>query len=159
MTGSQASWVLRAPTVLGFVLLQALASGSLDRQGRQPTLHVTDARIEAALARLTAGSVTAARTLTSILESALPVAVGQPLELALLPTDEGGPDPLEQDVLLAQLADAPSPSQPAVAWTVLSLAPHQLDGTLGAVERAWVAIDVDSVEAWIRESGVDAPAD
>lgn len=157
MAGSKASQVLRASTVLGLVLLQALASSPLDAQGRQSTLHVTDARIDAALTRLAANSATAARALKTILGSGLPVTVGQPLELASLPTDEGGPDPLERDALLAQLADAPSPSDPAVAWTVLSLAPRRSDGTLGAVERAWVAIDVDAVEAWIHESGVDAP--
>jgi hypothetical protein len=49
-----------------------------------PGLRVTDARLNAALADLVAGSESAAKVIEALSASGLPVAIGTPAELAAL---------------------------------------------------------------------------
>jgi len=149
VAGSTSSRAFIALPILGLVLVQALAPGALSGQAA-PTLRATHPRIEAALARLAAGSPTAARTFAALAESGLPVTIGTPVALAALLEREEGPAPQERDALLAQLSEE-HPADPSIAWMVFRVAPDP--GGLGTVERAWVVIEVDLIARWIHETG------
>ena len=110
-------------------------------------VHVTDARLTAAMERLLAGSPSARDVVADLSASGLVVSIGSPAELAALAETEGGPLPSERVGLLsAQQADVAP-----VAWVMLRV----LGERAGTVERAWVVIDVDAMEARI---GVGAKA-
>ena len=129
---------------------QTAGTGAFDPS--VPSLRITDARLAAALHRVVAGSPTAARVIADLEASGLPVAIGSPRELAMLPDSEGGPAPSERRALLA---DAGPGQAPPVAWVVFRVGRRAADAPSASpvVERAWVAVDVDSVESWIRSTG------
>ncbi|MBV9772594.1 MAG: hypothetical protein JO040_01505 [Gemmatimonadetes bacterium] len=110
-----------------------------------PELRVTDPRLAAALERLAAGSPTAAGVLDRLAASGLPVTIGSPAQLAALPDSAGGPAGDERRALLSAPGPRDRSGEPPIAWVMLRA------GT--AVERAWVAVEVDSVEAWNRRGG------
>jgi hypothetical protein len=119
-----------------------------------PNVRVTDARLVTALERLVAASPTAARVMDALRASGLEVALGTPAQLASLPDAEGGPAPEERSALLSDPSTAPTPDEPPIAWVVFRVdAPpagaHR--GDPGTVDRAWIAVEADSVEAWIRD--------
>ncbi len=122
----------------------------------EPKLHVTDGRLAAALRQLVAASPSAAKVMHALSASGLEVVIGTPAELAALPDSEGGPAPRERSALLADASAISSPEEPPIAWVVFRVnapppdAPAQASGM---VERAWVAVEADSVELWIREAG------
>ncbi len=123
-----------------------------------PGLRVIDPRLAAALDRLAEASPSAAAVLRDLAASGLSVAIGTPAELAALPDSEGGPTPDEEDALLAQAGSDPGAgAEPSVAWMVFRVAGPSPDGGLeamGRVERAWVAVRVDSVAGWIHRAGL-----
>jgi hypothetical protein len=122
-----------------------------------PGLRVTDARLNAALADLVAGSESAAKVIEALSASGLPVAIGTPAEVAALSPQEGGPAPAERPSLLAPASDANDPAAgPPIAWVVFEMARTGAEGRgQDYVERVWLAIEVDSIERWIRATGWD----
>jgi hypothetical protein len=124
------------------------------------SVRVTDARLETALRRLVAASPSAAAVVAALSASGLQVAVGTPSELAALPDSDGGPAPAERSALLADPGSTRPSPEPPIAWVVFRVAPPTAaaaQGGPGTVERAWVAVEADSVERWIRAvDGQDA---
>lgn len=126
------------------------------QQVPQPKLYVTDGRLAAALRQLVAASPSAAKVMDGLSASGLEVVIGTPAELAALPDAEGGPAPRERSALLADASANSSPEEPPVAWAVFRVSAPPPDAparALGTVERAWVAVEADSVERWIRKAG------
>jgi hypothetical protein len=144
----------------------ALGSGRLAAQATgvpaiPPKVRVTDPRLASALRQLVAASPSAARVMAALAASGLEVAVGTPAELAALPDSDGGPAPSEEDALLSDPSTAPTPDEPPIAWVVFRVSAPPAGapaGDLGTVDRAWVAVEADSVEGWIRDV-TDADAD
>jgi len=125
-----------------------------------PNLRVVDARLDVAMQRLVGASPRAADVIDALSRSGLEVAVGTPAELAALPDSEGGPAPEERSALLSDPGMSNPDAEPPIAWVVFRVAAPAADapeGTPGMVERAWVAVEADSVEDWIRDAhGEDA---
>ena len=127
------------------------APGAADRlRARAPHLQVLDEHLAAALELLVSASPTADRAVDAVVGSGLPVTIGRPAALVALPEAAGGPDASERPWLLARADHAP------VAWMVFRATTvfgrsRQLQPR--RVERVWVAVEVDSIEAWIRRSG------
>ena len=125
-------------------------------QAPQPKVYVTDGRLAAALRQLVAASPSAARVMEALSASGLEVIMGTPAELAALPDSEGGPAPSERSALLAEAGANSSPEEPPIAWVVFRVSAPPPDApaqALGTVERAWVAVEADSIELWIRNAG------
>jgi hypothetical protein len=123
-------------------------------QARVAELRVTDARLAAALEVLVAASPTAARALEALEGSGLPVTIGTPAQLTALPDSAGGPDAAELRSLLALDDAGAAPHDLPIASVIFRAAGAARDGSpAGAVRRVWVAVEVDSVEAWIRVAG------
>lgn len=119
-------------------------------------LRMTDTRLAAAMQRLVSGSEMAAGVMDSLLSSGLVVAIGTPKELAALPDSEGGPALGERRALLADVGDAQPSDGPPIAWVVFRVgepAPGARPGSIGMVERVWIAVEIDSVESWIHAAG------
>jgi hypothetical protein len=112
-------------------------------------LTVADRRLAGALSRLLAGSPTAAAVIAALVESRLPVSVGTHGELAR------GNEGEEPGALLPEAASLASSLEPQVAWVAFRVAMPE-PGTaesLARIERAWVVVDVDLIEALIRATG------
>ncbi len=129
-----------------------------ESHAKVPALRVIDGRLESALRLLVAGSPRAAGVLESLAASGLPVAIGTPAELAALPDAEGGPAPEERRALLAEPGAKGMQDEPPIAWVVFRVAPppSAAGGKKGGedvVERVWLAVEVDSIERWIRATG------
>jgi hypothetical protein len=119
-------------------------------------LHVTDGRLADALRQLVAMSPSAERVMDALSTSGLEVVMGTPAELAALPDSEGGPAPSERSALLGDASPNSSPQEPPIAWVVFRVSappPGAPPQALGIVERAWMAVETDSVELWIRNTG------
>ncbi|MCG6956806.1 MAG: hypothetical protein LJF04_12525 [Gemmatimonadetes bacterium] len=126
-----------------------------------PRVRVTDGRLASALRQLVAASPSAARVMEALRASGLEVAVGTPAELAALPDSDGGPAPSERSALLSDPSTAPTPDEPPIAWVVFRVSAPPADapaGDIGTVDRAWISVEADSVESWIR-STTDVDAD
>lgn len=137
--------------VAALFLLAALAARPAEARAQdpvagppRPALHVTDSRLAAALSRLVAGSPSAAHALSALAESGLPVAVGRPVDLAAVAPEDGGPEQLERMALLSEADGGAGAADGAFAWVVFRVAPRE------RVERAWVVVDVDRIDAAIR---------
>jgi hypothetical protein len=136
------------------LLRQPAAPKAVD--ARAPNLRVTDVRLINAMRRLVAGSPSAAAVMNALASSGLTVTVGTPAALAALPDSEGGPGDLERHALLAEPGQVDTNPEPPIAWVVFRVAappPGADAGDLGLVERVWIAVEADSVEAWIRAAG------
>lgn len=124
-------------------------------RARAPEVRVTDDRIALALERLIAASPTANEALNALSRSGLQVAIGSPSQLATLPDSAGGPAAEERRALLGTPTGRTGTDEPSVAWVVFRAsgpAPIQGQPDGGTVERVWLAIEIDSVEAWIRNA-------
>jgi hypothetical protein len=162
----------RRPAVVAALLAVLAAAGSARAQpatepvpatvqgsvgAEVPELRVTDPRLAAALEVLVAASPTAARALEALGRSGLPVAIGTPAQLAALPESAGGPDATERRLLLAAEDESGPLHESPVASVMFRAAGASGHGAehapAGLVERVWIAVEVDSVEAWIRGSG------
>jgi hypothetical protein len=122
----------------------------------QADVQVSDARLYEALQQLVAASRTAARVVEALERSGLPVVIGTPAQLAAMPVSAGGPDATERRVLHAAEAaghSAEGVSVASVAFRVdAAAAGNGAAGAEARVERVWIAVEVDSVEAWIRRA-------
>ena len=134
------------------VVLATTVEGATGQEGTRrldlAEVRVTDPRLARAFGRLIDGSPSAARALGDLAASGLPVAIGTPTDLASLPDAEGGPAPVERTALLAGSAPGRTESPARVVF--------RLDRE-GAIERAWIAVDVDAMDrleqrAWSGEA-------
>jgi hypothetical protein len=116
-------------------------------------LRVTDARLAHALGVLVSASTTAAAALGSLSAGGLPVVIGTPAQLAALPGTAGGPDDGELHALLYGTESGRDDAGSAVASVVFRAASSGGGPRSAVVERAWIAVEVDSVEAWVRRAG------
>lgn len=121
-------------------------------------LQVTDARLAATLGRLIAGSPSAGAVIDALAASGLPVTIAAPQDAAS-ETMEGA---TAVGALIPDASGLASRSDPQLAWVALGVSVPTgttYRDTAGHIDRAWIVIDVDRIQALIRARDVpDADA-